>query len=850
MVSLVIVSHSAKLSESIKELANQMSQGKVSIATAGGLDDKTIGTNAERIFEAINNVYQPDGVLILLDLGSAVLSTEIAIQMLDSDKQDKILISEAPILEGAISAAVEASVGSSLKKVDAAARGVVTITKVSGAVPLVKSEALFLTPKEETSKNKIIITISNEIGLHARPAAQFVQTANKFKSNISVRNQTLGGSFISAKSMFSVLSLGALKDHQIEISSDGPDSIDAIKALQKLVESGFGEMEQPIPMVDSSNFIEAEVPSISKDIKQKVSEVDWTMYKLHGIPASDGIEIGPSYILQSQILKVKKYKIKNPKAEWERFLSAINQAKNEIIVIKNKTTKEIGAREADIFTAHKLFLDDHVLLDCVKKQIDDNFLNAEASLAEVVEGYVKTLQGMDSKIFKQRAVDLEDVNQRVLKILLGEKEKSIAELSKPVVLIAKDIFPSDIAQLDKKKILGLCTVTGGTTSHTAILARTLKIPAIVGLGKELLNIPEDTTLIIDGKEGLVIANPDKKSITTYSSYQKNLKTQQRTLKLVAQKPAFTHDGYRKVVLANISNVDTAKIALEYGAEGIGLLRTEFLYIDCKTIPSEEDQYKAYKSIADLMLERPFIIRTLDIGGDKPLPYLNIQQEINPSLGWRGIRFSLDNVDLFKDQIRAILRTSYERNVKIMFPMISNIDEIYRAKAILSEVIAELESRGIPFARDMDIGIMIETPAAALASDILSKEVDFFSIGTNDLIQYTMACDRINKRVAHLYEPFHPVILRLLKNITEAAHGAKKWVSICGKMASNPKAIPILLGLGIDEFSMTATAIPKVKTIIQSLDLSQAQDLAIHVLQLKTAKEVYKYIEEIFPPNRK
>jgi phosphotransferase system enzyme I (PtsI) len=415
-----------------------------------------------------------------------------------------------------------------------------------------------------------------------------------------------------------------------------------------------------------------------------------------------------------------------------------------------------------------------------------------------------------------------------------------------MVIVAGDLTPSDTAQLDKQRALGFCTAGGGLTSHTTILARSLGLPAVVGLGEEVLSISTGTLLIIDGDEGVVIADPDEASLAAYRARQARWRAQQRAARRAAQEPAVTRDGHRVEVVANVADLPSAQAALEHGAEGIGLLRTEFLYLNRTTMPGEEEQYEAYRAILDVMGERPVIIRTLDIGGDKPAPYLDIGEELNPFLGWRAIRLSLSHPEMFKTQLRAILRAGHGHDVKIMFPMITVLAEFQQAKALLREVQDELTAEGVPHAEGPEVGIMVETPAAAIAADVLAQEVDFFSIGTNDLIQYTMACDRTNERVASLYQPLHPALLRLIKGVIDAAHSAGKWVGLCGEMAGEREAVPILLGLGLDEFSVTSAAIPAVKSIIRSLSLAEAQAVAREVLDLATAEEVQAHLARAFP----
>jgi phosphotransferase system enzyme I (PtsI) len=562
--------------------------------------------------------------------------------------------------------------------------------------------------------------------------------------------------------------------------------------------------------------------------------------KLRGIPASEGIAIGPAFVYRPEKPKFERRQVEDVEAELERFQRALEGSKEQLSEIHAKAKEEAGEDTARIFEAHLLFLEDPALLERVHSKIKDKKLNAEAAVAEMVEEFAFIFEAMEDEYMRARSADVQDVGQRLLRNLLGLSEKSLDELTSPVIIVAENLAPSDTAQMDKSLVLGFCTAAGGTTSHTAIMARILGIPAVVGVGGELLSIKSGPRLVVDGKEGGVVVEPSEEMVVEYWERQHKFRAKREEALALAQVPAVTRDGHRVEVVANIGDVNSTRIALEYGAEGVGLLRTEFLYLDRASLPSEEEQYTAYRAIADIMGQRSLIIRTLDIGGDKQLPYLDFGDELNPFLGWRAIRLCLDYVDLFKTQLRAILRASHERNVKIMFPMIADVEEVRQAKKILAEVMAKLKASGIPFAPDMEVGIMVETPAAALAADILAEEVDFFSIGTNDLIQYTMACDRTNERVSYLYKPLHPAILRLIKGVIEAAHKAGKWVGMCGEMTGEALAIPILLGLGLDEFSMNATAIPRVKSIIRALRLDRARRMASYVLGLKTEAEVQAY----------
>jgi phosphotransferase system enzyme I (PtsI) len=567
------------------------------------------------------------------------------------------------------------------------------------------------------------------------------------------------------------------------------------------------------------------------------------MKTLTGIAASSGITVGRAHVHRPVELAVERREVEDAGAEMVRLQRALDQSREQISEIHARTQDEAGENIARIFEAHLLILEDPVLLEEVEKKTGEAHVNVEVAWADAIEGYASLLEGMEDEVMCARAADVRDVGKRVLRNMLGISGQSLNRLSSPAVIVAQDLTPSDTAQMDKEMVLGFCTASGGTTSHTAIMARILGIPAVVGLGQEIMEVKDGQLLVVDGAEGVVVIEPGEEVSAEYVQRQRQFEARRELAKAAAQRSAVTTDGHQVEVVANIGDVDSARIALEYGAEGVGLLRTEFLYLDRASLPGEEEQYAAYRAIADVVGRRPLVVRTLDIGGDKQLPYLDFGEERNPFLGWRAIRLCLERVDLFKTQLRAILRASHERNVKVMFPMIADVGEVRQAKKILAQVMAELESAGIPFDPGVEVGIMIETPAAALAADILAGEVDFFSIGTNDLIQYTMACDRTNEHISYLYRPLHPVILRLVKHVVDAGHRAGRWVGMCGEMAGESQAIPILLGLHLDEFSVNPSAVPSAKEIIRSLSLEESQRVAAAVLDLKTEPEVRRYVHD-------
>jgi len=571
------------------------------------------------------------------------------------------------------------------------------------------------------------------------------------------------------------------------------------------------------------------------------------MRKLRGIAASRGIAIGPAFCFRKIGLAFERCVVEDPAAEWARLEAALETAREQLNEVHVKAEAESGTEQAAIFQAHAMMLEDPELLETVRSSIEeDEGLNAEAALNDAAESYAQMLESLDDEYLSARAADVRDVAERVLRILLGVAESPTEGLAEPSIVLARDLTPSDTVLLDKSLVLGFCTAEGGATSHTAILARGLGLPAVVGAGPDVLAVSDGETLVLDGSEGTLSVAPDDETVARYRDRRGRIATVLKEACEKADQPAVTRDGHRVEVVANIGNVEGAEAAQSAGAEGVGLLRTEFLYLERARLPSEEEQYQAYRAIVDVFQDQPVILRTLDVGGDKELPCLDLPDEMNPFLGVRGIRLCLERPGLLKPQLRAALRAGVGRNLKAMFPMVATLAEVQAARAMVEECRAELEAEGQAVAEEMEIGIMIEIPAAAINADHLAAEVDFFSIGTNDLSQYTMAADRTNAGVAPMASGFQPAVLRLVHDTIAAAHGRGKWVGLCGELAGEPLAIPILLGLGLDEFSMNPPVIPLVKQIIRALTLDEAREVAQAALELESSDAVKALVRERVP----
>ena len=566
---------------------------------------------------------------------------------------------------------------------------------------------------------------------------------------------------------------------------------------------------------------------------------------LQGIAASDGIAIAKVYTLTEPDLTVTKVTVEDSEKEVSRLDDALAASIKDVELIKETALKNLGEEEAQVFDAHLMVLSDPELIGQVKDSITSNKVNAESALKEVTDMFISIFAGMeDNPYMQERAADIRDVSKRVLAHLLGVKIPSPATIKDEVIIVAADLTPSDTAQLNRQYVKAFVTDIGGRTSHSAIMARSLEIPAIVGT-KEVTSIAKDGDIIIvDGLSGDVFLNPSEEVIAEYRAKAEAFAAQQAEWEKLKDSKTYTKDGHQVELAANIGTPKDLEGVVNNGAEGVGLYRTEFLYMDSHEMPTEEDQFEAYKAVLEGMNGKPVVVRTMDIGGDKELPYLPLPHEMNPFLGYRAIRISLNEPEMFRTQLRALLRASVYGKLRIMFPMIATLNDFRGAKALLEEEKAKLIADGVAVSDDIQVGIMIEIPAAAVLAHQFAKEVDFFSIGTNDLIQYTMAADRMNERVSYLYQPYNPSILTLIKHVIDSAHKEGKWAGMCGEMAGDQTAVPLLVGLGLDEFSMSASSVLKTRSLISKLTLSDMQALAAKAInECATVEEVEALVAE-------
>ncbi len=573
---------------------------------------------------------------------------------------------------------------------------------------------------------------------------------------------------------------------------------------------------------------------------------------LKGIPAAPGIVIGRAHIFGKEDLDVEKMPINDEQVPLEisRFEDALIQTRQEIVALQRKIAAEMGSEHGEVFDAHLLVLEDRMLIEEVISKVKKEKVAVDFVFSEVLKQYANVFARIEDEYLKERISDINDVGRRILRNLLGKKRKSLSDLEDEVVIVAHDLSPSDTAMMHKNKVIGFVTDIGGKTSHTAIMAKSLEIPAVVGLEIGTEKIKNGDLVIVDGSCGLLIVAPDPETLKRYEAREEKIKGQSVAFASIRDLPAQTKDGKLVSLAANIEFPEEIQSVLLHGADGVGLYRTEYFYMNRRDLPTEDEQFEAYKQLANSFGDKPVIVRTMDLGGDKFISQLNIPKEMSPFMGWRAIRFCLARPDIFKTQLRAILRASVHDNLRVMFPMISGIEELRKAKELLEDCKRELKNEGKYYNEKLEVGAMIEVPSAALTSDVLSREVSFFSIGTNDLIQYSLAVDRTNEKIAYLYEPTHPAVLRLIKGVIEAGHNSNIWVGMCGEMCGEPSLALLLLGMGLDEFSMPSASILEIKNVIRSVSLSRAKEIADEALSLSTGTDVEKFLQaklkEILP----
>ncbi len=862
MVGVVIVAHSAALAQAVLKLVEQVALGEVPLAACGGIDDpqNPYGTDAAQVRDAIETIYGEDGVVVLMDMGSSLLSAEMAVEFLPEDKRSCVRLCDAPLVEGAIAAAVCSKGGGSLDEVLNEARGALAGKTThlgdatSGLGPQASGagrelhragpqEGMDTQPRRTPPVKAIELLVNNCQGIHVRPAARFVTTAMRFQSLITVRNVTKGTAAVSAKSLNRIATLDVRQGHRINVTAEGPDAEEALTAMGNLVASNFDEPESGTADASPGSSAETAAGVGLRTTELKDAPPAPSAYpgqKLAGVPASPGIAIAPALQFRPSVIEIPEKRGVDPQAEWLRLNRAIEAVKKCILQMGARIALQAGDYQATLFDAHRLSLEDPALLEVARAHIFERGRNAEKAWQLALDDMIQVYQKAESTYIQQRAADLADLKSQVIQMLIGGSARSFV-LRRKSVLLAADLAPSDLARLDQDMVAGLGTASGSPTAHSAILARSLDIPMAVGLGPGLFAVPDGTTVVLDGMEGTLRLNPGQ--IEAFRERQATWLASQQKVRQAGRQPAVTRDGKRIVLLANISYAAEVEPALRKGAEGIGVFRTEFLFMERASAPSEEEQLAAYRSIAETLEKRPFIVRTLDAGGDKPIPYVEMPAEDNPFLGERGIRISLRHKDLFMTQLRAILRAAPGHQVKILLPMISSVDEVHHSKALIAEAQAELAHEKKTFEKSIAVGIMIEVPSAVAMADRLAREVDFFSIGSNDLGQYAMAADRTNPRVASRGHALHPAVLRMIGQTARAGHEAGIPVALCGELGAETVAVPILLGLEIDELSMGGSGIPAIKEIIARLSLAQCQGLAGEALGLNTSHDVRQLVEK-------
>jgi phosphocarrier protein FPr len=807
----------------------------LAIAAGAGDNHAELGTDAVEISEAILSVRGNDGVLVLMDIGSAILSSETALDLLDEAMRANVRFCSAPFVEGAIAAGVTANLGASLDDVVREALSSLrqkeaALSKSSAAPPLEKAvtvpaPASVPAPAAENMR-RVRLTVRNVHGLHARPAARLITETRPFVAEITVRNLTNQHGPVSIRSLSGIASLEILQNHEIEVAAGGRDANLALERIAQLVKAGLGE---PVPL--SSHQPVASAPADELPTRESDHAA---------IPISEGIAVGPGFYFKGTAFEVPTHSITDVAAEIRRLHTAIEETRSAMEERREKMGQSIGAAKAGIYEAQLLALEDPELIDAAVRHIETDHDNAARAWQRANGQIVARYEALQDAYLRERAADLQDVGRQVLEAL-GAKKTAALELTEPRILIADDLTPSQVSQLDPQVVLGVILLDGGPTAHSSILLRALGVPAVVRARARFSpgDLDSPGLLACDGATGQIWVHPSADEITRLRALQAGEKLRAGEERKAAALPGATLDGQRVEILANVGQVADAEAAASSGAEGIGLLRTEFLFLDRADAPAEDEQVAALSAIADQMKDRPVVVRTLDIGGDKPLPYVAAAPEQNPFLGMRALRLCFAQPELFAVHLRAILRAAQGRDFRIMFPMIADISDLARARTALTRAHDDLEKTGVAHAWPVPTGIMIEIPSAALSAAALAEQADFFSIGTNDLTQYALAADRGNPALAFYQDPLHPAVLRLIDLTVRGARLHNRPVAICGEAAADEVAAPIFVGLGVRELSISPAKIPRIKAALRQRKTNELEALAQEALECATAEEVRK-----------
>jgi len=840
-VGIVVVSHSAKLAEAVAELAREMAGPELRLALAGGVDDadSPLGTDAMRVLAAIEEVDGDDGVLVLMDLGSAVLSAELALDLLPEEQRDRVVLCDAPLVEGLIAAAVQAASGAAMDRVVAEARdglagkrghlGSDGMDETSGPVEAEASSS----DDDAAPTSERRLTVTNRLGLHARPAGRIVRLLAGHEAAVTLEDISTGRGPVRADSLNAIVTLGVRQGDELVVRGRGRDAAAALDALVELAEAGFGDppdadVPAQAPTDDGGSGSERD------DAGGDGAEADPGL--LHGRPGAPGLATGKVYRLATSVtVALPERTVDDVAAEQQRLRGALERAAEDLRVAQAALTGKGDPAAADILEAQLTLLDDPLLVEDALEHVAVEALDAARAWQRAVAAVAASYRDLDDPYLAERAADVEAIGVEVLRHLL---DGEVVTTEPSGVVVGQDLSPAATARLDPERVEAIVTAGGSPTGHAALIARSLGIPSVVGVGPQALRIEDGVTIVVDGDRGVVELAPDADRLRAVEGIVAERANVREEARVAAQRPAHTTDGVAVEVLANVGSSDDARRAHEAGADGIGLLRSELLFLDRQDAPDEAEQVALYEAICVAMQGRPVVLRTLDVGGDKPLPYVPDAGELNPFLGVRGLRLALAHPDrLLLPQLRAALRVAASHPLRLMVPMVTTLAELQAVRTRVEQARTELADRGLAAAEDLAIGTMVEVPALALRAEALVTEVDFVSVGTNDLTQYVLAAERGNAGVDHLADPLDPAVLRLIAGVCEAAEGAGVPVAVCGGVASDPAAVAVLLGLGVRELSVPATDVPVIKQQVRRTELSDAVALAGEALGARSAAEV-------------